>query len=290
MPVKHPMPRPDNDLSRAADCARLRDERDAARQALADATADRALMLANLSHELRTPLNAILGYADLLLMPTTTDSANRQRYAETIREAGSYLVSIVESVLDMSKLRAGSLTLAETDIAPAELIDSVLRVMQPLADRAGVALDTRQTGRLPMIFADPQVMRQILINLVSNAIKASPANASVSIGAGVMKNGALQFDVRDAGAGMNPSMIERVMQPFAQAETAHGFGTHGTGLGLSLVRSMAELHEGRFQLVSHVGRGTRAIVTLPAARVRKPALPGQQVEFAFTRAPVPFGR
>jgi signal transduction histidine kinase len=290
MSVKHPMPRLDDDTSYAAECRRLREERDAARQALATATQERDLLLANLSHELRTPLNAILGYAELLQLPETASSLNRQRYVETIKEASSYLVAIVDSVLDLSKMHAGALTLAETETAPAALIHSVLRVMQPLADRAHVLLEVRLPTLLPMIYADAQVLRQILINLVSNAIKASPAKASVSIGATLMKNGSLQFDVRDCGAGMNPATIERVMQPFAQADSAHGFGSHSTGLGLSLVRSMAELHEGRFQLVSHVGRGTRAIVTLPAARVLKPARPGQQVEFAFTRAPAPFGR
>jgi signal transduction histidine kinase len=288
--VRHPMPETKTAQTTDIESARLRCERDAARHALAVAAEDRDLMLANLSHELRTPLNAILGYADLLLMPETADLATRRRYAETIKEAGAHLVSVVDSVLDMSRLRSGHLWLAETENAPGDLIASVIRVLDPLARRAHIRLVSRLAQYVPMIYADPQVIRQILINLVSNAIKASPPKALVTVAGTVMKNGTFRFDVRDCGPGMNPSTIERVMQPFAQAENGQGFGGSGTGLGLALVRSLAELHDGRFQLVSHVGQGTRAIVTLPAARVLRPKHPGQQVEFAFTRAPMPFGR
>ncbi len=271
-----------------AECALLRKERDASRQALGRRSEDRALFLANLSHELRTPLNAILGYADLLLMDTDRTGVPL-RYTESIKEAGTHLLSVVESVLDMSRLRAGSLDLAEADIAPKEVIASVIRVLAPIAARAGVTLIDKSAGHLPLIYADAQVLRQILINLVSNAIKASTEGASVILSAQLKSTGAMQFQVRDSGPGMNPQTIERVMQPFAQGEKATGFGAAGAGLGLALVRSLAELHDGRFQLVSHVGRGTRAIVTLPRARVRMPVRPGQQVEFAFTRAPSPLG-
>ncbi len=271
-----------------AECDLLRKERDAARQALGRSSEERSLSLANLSHELRTPLNAILGYADLLLLDTDHTGAPL-RYTESIKEAGTHLLSIVESVLDMSRLRAGSLDLAEAESAPKEIIASVIRVLAPLAARAGVILIDKSAGHLPLIYADAQVLRQILINLVSNAIKASPDGAAVSVSAQLKSSGAMQFQVRDSGPGMNPQTIERVMQPFAQGEKATGFGAAGAGLGLALVRSLAELHDGHFQLVSHVGRGTRAIVTLPRARVRMPARPGQQVEFAFTRAPAPLG-
>lgn len=267
------------------ECALLRAERDAARRALGRTGDDRAQFVANMSHELRTPLNAILGYADMLLMDDAhvSGSPAARRYVESIREAGSHLLSIVDSVLDLSRLRAGSLELAETDIAPRDIIASVLRVLAPIADRASITLVDKSRTGLPLIHVDPQVIRQILINLISNAIKASPAGEQVCVRAQVKANGTLQFDVRDNGPGMAPEILDHVMQPYAQAEKATGFGAPGAGLGLPLVRSLAELHDGRFQLVSNVGRGTRAIITLPSSRVCTPAMPGQQVEFAFTR-------
>ncbi len=271
------------------ECKLLRTERDAARQALGRASDDRALFLANMSHELRTPLNAILGYADLMLMNEASlpAASTERRYVDSIKEAGSHLLSIVESVLDLSRLRAGSLELAETEVAPRDIIASVLRVLTPIADRAHIPLADKSRSGIPLIYVDPQVMRQILINLVSNAIKASPAGAQVCVSAQMKPNGTVQFEVRDSGPGMAPETIEHVMQPFAQAEKATGFGAPGAGLGLPLVRSLAELHDGRFQLVSHVGRGTRALVSLPSSRVRNPAQPGQQVEFTFTPPPAP---
>jgi two-component system, cell cycle sensor histidine kinase PleC len=290
MPMQHPIRKTEPDSFDSPELRQIRRERDAARLALAQAQEDRLRAMANLSHELRTPLNAILGYAELSMMTAQDDTATRQRYLETIREAGSYLLSIVESVLDMSKLRAGSLALAENEFAPGDCIEAVIRVLTPLADKVPVSLVARVPANMPMILADAQVIRQILINLASNAIKASPPRDIITITAAVKRNGSLQFEVRDCGAGMDPSTIKRVMQPFVQAADAQGFGSCGTGLGLPLVRTMAELHDGRFQLVSHVGRGTRAIVTIPASRVLKPAHPGQQVEFAFTRTPLPFGR
>jgi two-component system, cell cycle sensor histidine kinase PleC len=269
--------------------ALVRQERDAARRALAKASEERARLIANMSHEMRTPLNAILGYADLILLKrheAETVSAD-VRHVETIREAGSHLLSVVESVLNLSRLRAGGLLLAEADIAPQDIIASVIRVLAPIAARAQVTLVSKCRSDVPRVHADPQVLRQILINLVSNAIKAAPAHTQVTIIAILKSNGSLQFQVRDCGKGMDPATIEKVMQPFVQQEKAQGFASAGAGLGLPLVRSLAELHDGRFQLVSHVGKGTRALVTLPSARVCRPLKPGQQAEFSFTRAPSP---
>jgi signal transduction histidine kinase len=258
-----------------------RQERDSARRALARAGDARAQLIANMSHEFRTPLNAIIGYADLMLM----QGSSQPRYVDSIREAGSHLLSVVESILDLASLRAGNLQLAEAEMAPHDLIASVIRVLAPIAAKASVTLVNKCSVTLPLIHADPQVMRQILINLASNAIKASPAGAAVVINATLKNSGALQFQVRDSGKGMAAETIERVMQPYQQAEQTSGFGSASTGLGLSLVRNMVEVHEGRFQLVSHVGRGTRAIFTLPAARVKHPQRAGQQTEFTFTRMP-----
>lgn len=267
--------------------ALVRQERDAARRALAKASDERARLIANMSHEMRTPLNAILGYADLMLLKRTDANTIPAdvHYVESIREAGSHLLSVVESVLNLSRLRAGRLELAEADIAPQEIITSVVRVLAPLAAKAQVTLVARCRSDVPLVHADPQVLRQILFNLVSNAIKAAPAHTQVTITATLKSNGSLQFQVRDCGKGMDSATIDKVMQPFLQAEKAEGFASDGSGLGLPLVRSLAELHDGRFQLVSHVGKGTRALVTLPAARVCRPLKPGQQAEFSFTRAP-----
>ncbi len=274
-----------NEIAQRDSVATLRAERDAARSALRRAYADRELFVANLSHELRTPLTAILGYADLLrLVQPAAPNAKSAYYLDAITAAGGHLADVLDTMLNLARLRAGAVALEDGPVEILGLIEAAAQVVAPMAAADQITILIRTSDTLPAVRADGQLLRQILINLLSNAIKASPPHSSVTITATLRKSGQMQIVVRDHGPGMDASTIERVMRPFAQAVQATGFASPGTGLGLSLVRTMAELHDGNFQLVSHVGHGTRAVLTLPAARVCRPVMPGQQAEFTFVRS------
>jgi two-component system, cell cycle sensor histidine kinase PleC len=267
------------------DIAILRRERDAARHMMQEVRAERELFLANLSHEMRTPLTALLGYTDLLEMILPPNSHTKQQdYLNAMRAAGGHLSDVLDSILNVARFRAGGLTLSETRIHISDIVTSALQLVKLLADAQETQLVVRYAPNIPDIIADAQLLRQILVNLLSNAIKVSPRGADIVILVKIAHNNQLQIIIRDHGQGMDAHTIEKVMRPFAQAVQATGFGAAGTGLGLALVRSMVELHDGNFQLVSHVGHGTRAIVSLPTARICKPPQPGQQHEFTFVRS------
>jgi two-component system, cell cycle sensor histidine kinase PleC len=256
-------------------------ERDAARTALATTIEQRSDFFAQLSHEWRTPLNAILGYADL--MRTVADSPMRtKRAAESIHEAGEHLLSMVEAVLDMAKVRAGTFELHEGDVALADIFQKAVGICVGQANARGVQIATRVADNLPMVRGDARVLSQIVINLLSNAIKVAPGGSIVTLSAARASKGRVSFSVEDRGPGIPADAIDRIMQPFEQLDP-HSDAKTGTGLGLSLVRAFAELHDGLFQIVSDVGQGTRMIVILPSSRVVVPARRGQQHEFRFIR-------
>jgi two-component system, cell cycle sensor histidine kinase PleC len=257
-------------------------ERDAARTALSHTIEQRSDFFAQLSHECRTPLNAILGYADLL--QSLADNPMRtKRAAESIHEAGEHLLSMVEAVLDMAKVRAGTFDLSESDVSVNDICERAMRMCAGLALSRGVKIATRLPASLPLVRGDARVLSQILINLLSNAIKVSPEGTTVTLSATRASKGRLSLSVEDNGPGIPADALERIMQPFEQLDPLRDMKT-GTGLGLSLVRAFAELHDGLFQIVSEVGVGTKMIIILPSSRVIKAARHGQQHEFRFTRS------
>jgi two-component system, cell cycle sensor histidine kinase PleC len=270
----------------ARDLTATRAERDSARRALADADHDRSMFFANFSHELRTPLNAVLGYSDFLLSEVGTKlSADKQRdHLQSIHDASLHMLDLVNAVLDMARLRAHSLELRaeETDISG--LIDQVVRLAKPSAQERMMRISVRRRGALPRVDVDPRMLRQILLNLVSNAVKYGAAASTVQLSTHVTARNELRLEVRDHGPGIPADAMAQVLQPFERLSAdALGDAVKGTGLGLAVVKALTELHDGRFQLVSVPGEGTRAVVTLPASRVRQAPRPGQQGEFAFTR-------
>ncbi len=268
-----------------ADVAVLRAERDAARRALAQVHTERELFIANLSHELRTPLTAILGYTDLLALEIAKSiNPRKAQYLGALRAAGGHLVEVLDAVLNVSRLRAGAMTLKEEQISIPDVANTAIQLVSSLATDRSIEIVARHAPGIALVMADAQLMRQIIANLLSNAIKVSPVGGKIIVSTTLRANDQVRIVVRDYGPGMEAATIERVMRPFAQAVQAQGFGAAGTGLGLALVRSMVELHDGNFQLVSHVGHGTRAIVTLPAARLCAPLKLGDQSEFTFVRS------
>jgi two-component system, cell cycle sensor histidine kinase PleC len=256
-------------------------ERDAARQALSESIEQRADFFAQLSHEWRTPLNAIIGYADLL-RSVADDPKRTKRAADSIHEAGQHLLSMVEAVLDMARVRAGTFEVQDSNVSLNDICQKAIGICVGQATTRDVQIATRLADGLPMVRGDARVLAQILINLLSNAIKVAPSGSTVTIAAKRASKGRVSFSVEDCGPGIPADALDRIMQPFEQLDPAQDAKT-GTGLGLSLVRAFTELHDGLFQIISQVGHGTKMIVILPSARVIKPAQHGDQHEFRFTR-------
>jgi cell cycle sensor histidine kinase DivJ len=221
--------------------------------------------LAAVSHELRTPLNAILGFSDVLAGEYFGKLANdRQReYVGLIRQSGAHLLSVVNTMLDMSKIEAGRYELLAEPFAIAEAMEACRAMLDLSAREKGVTLTSRTARGLGEVVADRRAVQQILINLANNAIKFTGTGGVVSIDA-ILSGEDLVISVSDTGIGIAPEKLLLIGQPFMQVENALTRSYEGTGLGLSLVKGLVALHGGRFAIESRPGEGTVVTVTLPA--------------------------
>lgn len=228
----------------------------------------KSTFLAGMSHELRTPLNAILGFSELMQTETfgPLGHAKYAEYMNDIHFAATHLLEIINDVLDMSKIEAGKFELIEQSIDIPNLFQSIMRVMADRAEMSGVIATTEIDENLTTVYADKRVLRQMLFNLVSNAVKFSNFGDEIVMGAAINNTTKeINFYVTDHGPGMDPKDIARMLEPFNQGQTGINEG-NGTGLGLPLTRSMAELHGGSLQIESSAGKGTTATIILPANR------------------------
>jgi cell cycle sensor histidine kinase DivJ len=250
-------------------------------QALEDARAEaeranaaKVKFLANMSHELRTPLNAIIGFSDMLVNEDgmRLDAARRCEYAKLINESGTHLLSVVNGILDMSKMETGDFQISPEPFAPAHVIGQCCDLLALKTRESGLELTKRLPADLPDIVADKRAFRQILINLLSNAVKFTERGGRVTVGARA-EAGALLLTVEDTGVGISAEDLARVGQPFFQARGAYDRRHDGTGLGFSIVQGLISLHGGQLELASRVGEGTRVTVRLPLdCEVARPAL------------------
>jgi len=223
--------------------------------------------LANMSHELRTPLNAIIGFSDIMVRELF-GPIGQQRYAEyarDIHDSGQHLLSLINDVLDIAKIEVNKVELAEELVDVPEVIDSCLRLMRDRAIAAGVTIEVAMPERLPDLNADDRRLKQILLNLVSNAVKFTPPGGKVIIRVEADDTG-FRFVVADTGIGIAKADIATALTPFGQIDSSLSRRYEGTGLGLPLARSMAELHGGRLDIESEPGSGTTVTVSLPASR------------------------
>jgi two-component system cell cycle sensor histidine kinase PleC len=244
-------------------------ESDGARERAEAASRAKSEFLANMSHKLRTPLNAILGFSEMIYSTARgANVAQSAEYAKLVHQSGNHLLALVNDILDLARIEAGPIVLHETDMDLARLIDSTVRLMAGRAGSAGLTLITDVAGALPLLRADERALRQILINLLSNALKFTPAGGELVSFARVSNTADVVFGVRDTGIGIDPGDQLRVFQSFGQGRHDVAIADKGTGLGLMIVKGLTEAHGGRVQLESQPGEGTCVTITLPAARAR----------------------
>jgi cell cycle sensor histidine kinase DivJ len=237
-----------------------------ARTAAEQADASKTRFLATMSHELRTPLNAIIGFSEMIVQEDVLmlDLARRKEYAQLINDSGQHLLSVVNGILDMSKMESGNFEISPEPFAPRSALLSCCNLLALKARENGVDLITRAPEDLPVMTGDPRAFKQIALNLVSNAIKFTERGGAVTVSAAV-EGSRLMLRVSDTGVGIAADDLKRIGDPFFQAGKTYQRRHEGTGLGLSIVKGLVGLHHGEMKVQSKVGEGTTVTVALPIA-------------------------
>ena len=241
----------------------------AAKEAAEVASRAKSEFLANMSHELRTPLNAIIGFSEMISQEVMGPMNNSYYtdYATDIHESGTHLLSLINDILDLSKVEAGKTELHEQPVDLRQTIKSTLRIIGERLQAAELRLEVDLMSPLPLIFADLRAIKQIMLNLMSNAVKFTPEGGLIRISVRSDTQGALLLSIADSGIGISEEDMPTALAPFGQVESALNRRHQGTGLGLPLVRSLVELHGGTLEVSSRVGTGTVVTVRLPEERV-----------------------
>jgi len=257
---------------------------DLARSAAEAADAAKTRFLATMSHELRTPLNAIIGFSEMIVQEDALmlDAARRREYAQLINDSGQHLLSVVNGILDMSKMESGNFEIAPEPFAPRAALINCCDLLALKARENGIELATDAPIDLPTITGDPRAFKQIVINLVSNAVKFTERGGKVTVAA-TIEGPRFVLRVSDNGVGIASDDLKRIGDPFFQAGKTYQRRHEGTGLGLSIVKSLVGLHGGDLRLHSKIGEGTTVTVALPLA-CSKPEAP-QPVSNIATLAP-----
>jgi PAS domain S-box-containing protein len=223
--------------------------------------------LANMSHELRTPLNAVIGFSEIIKDEVLGRDPDRYRaYAADIHASGVHLLSLINDILDLSKIEAGKAELAEAEVDIAEVVRSSIRLVRERAENAQVTLGVAVPAALPRVWAERRALKQILLNFLANAIKFTRPGGSITVAARLTDDGAVAISVADTGIGIPAADLERALAPFGQVGNPLTRDHSGTGLGLPLSRALIELHGGVLQLQSEPGIGTTVSAVLPARR------------------------
>ena len=252
---------------------------DLARSAAEAADAAKTRFLATMSHELRTPLNAIIGFSEMIVQEQSLmlDAARRKEYAQLINDSGQHLLSVVNGILDMSKMESGNFEISPEPFVPRAALVNCCNLLALKAREGGIDLVTDAPQDLPLITGDPRAFKQIVINLVSNAIKFTERGGKVTASAGV-EGSRLVLRISDTGVGIAADDLKRIGDPFFQAGKTYQRRHEGTGLGLSIVKSLVGLHSGEMTVQSKLDEGTTVTVALPLAFTRPEAAePGNKI-------------
>jgi signal transduction histidine kinase/CheY-like chemotaxis protein len=225
--------------------------------------------IATMSHELRTPLNAVIGFSEIMVRETygPLGHGNYTDYAKDIHESGSHLLQIINDILDISKAEAGNLTLDEGVVDCRELIAASSRLFRPRLQKSELVLDLDLPDRLPLLRADARMFKQVILNLLANAVKFTPPGGHIAIEAVAGQHHGLVISIRDTGVGIAKADLDRVREPFVQVDSSLRRRHEGTGLGLPLVEIMMRGHGGVFELESEENKGTTARVVFPRERL-----------------------
>ena len=225
--------------------------------------------LAKISHEIRTPLNAIIGFSEVM-MEERFGAIGNERYREYMKDihaSGQHLVSLINDLLDLSKIEAGKLDLVFASVNLNELVRQCVALMQPQANQQRIIIRSSLSQTLPPVVADARSVRQIVLNLLSNSIKFTGAGGQVIVSTALTDRGEAVLRVRDTGVGMTDKEIETAMEPFRQLQTSTRYGSGGTGLGLPLTKALAEANRAAFSIKSARDAGTLVEITFPGTRV-----------------------
>ncbi len=250
---------------------------DEARRRAEGANVAKSRFLATMSHELRTPLNAILGFSEVMKAELLGPLKNPtyKEYAANVHYSGSHLLHLINEILDISRIEAGRYDLNEESIRLTDVAEDCHRLLKLRAESKNLTIDLELDQTLPMVWADERAMRQICLNLLSNALKFTPKGGRITVRVYRDLAGGQTLSIRDTGPGIPREEIPRIMQAFGQGSLAHENAEGGTGLGLPIVKSLVELHEGVFELRSELRKGTEVLVTIPRQRVMESMPPLQ---------------
>ncbi len=222
-----------------------------------------------MSHELRTPLNAILGFSEVIMTEALgpIGNATYKDYVSDIHNSGKHLLNVINEILDLSRIEAGKQELREEAIRLAYVVEDAYHMVQIKAKTKNIAIVPQFQEDLPQIWADERAVRQVALNLLSNALKFTPPGGTITIKVGWTSSGGQYLSVRDTGPGIPEEEIPIVLSSFGQGSIAIKSAEQGTGLGLPIVQALIHMHEGKFELRSKLREGTEAIATFPRARV-----------------------
>ncbi len=226
--------------------------------------------LANMSHELRTPLNAIIGFSEILYSESFGPIGQEayKDYSRDIHASGKRLLKVINEILDISRIDAGERRLNENLVSIKPIVESCMKLLERKADSSKLTI-TNLLPDLPTVIGEDLVIKQVILNLLSNAIKFTPHGGRVTISGEVGREGELRISVTDTGVGLDEQDIEKALSPFGQVNGELSRSNAGTGLGLTLVKALMDLHEGTVELFSKKGIGTTATVVFPPERVSR---------------------
>jgi two-component system cell cycle sensor histidine kinase PleC len=247
-------------------------ESDKARRRAEAASQAKSEFLANMSHELRTPLNAIMGFSEIMKGEVFGSLGSPQyiEYAGHIHGSGQHLLGLINDVLDLARIEAGRFVVRAVEINVREAAMGALKLFEIRAAQTNVTLKIDVEQRLPLLLADERAMRQILLNLISNAVKFTPGGGTVSVFARRSALGGMELGVSDTGAGIDPADLDTVFEAFGQGRHDIAVNEKGTGLGLPIMRGLVEAHGGKVHLTSQIGKGTTVTCYFPRERLTAP--------------------